>query len=128
MESSPTEVIFAGSLDDPAIDQIRVVLHQDYRPNKVVAWNENDRTSNLILLTKGKFSVDGTPSVYVCQKETCHPPVKSGKALAGILEPPPEIRINIFDYDKQIKDAEKEEQGKFLGVMDQIFKHSGLNK
>jgi len=29
---------------------------------------------------------------------------------------------------KQIKDAETEEQGKFLGVMDQIFKHSGLKK
>ena len=128
MESSPTEVVFTGSLDDPAVDQIRVALHQDYRPNKIVAWNENDRTSNLIPLTKGKSAVDGTPSVYVCQNETCHPPVKSGKALTGILEPPPEIRINIFDYDKQIEEAEKEEQGKFLGVMDQIFKHSGLKK
>ena len=54
--------------------------------------------------------------------------MSSGKALSNLLKPPPEIRLNIFDYDKQIKDAETEEQGKFLGVMDQIFRHSGLKK
>jgi len=46
----------------------------------------------------------------------------------NLLETPPEIRLNIFDYDKKISDSKKEEQGRFLGVMDQIFKYSGLKK
>ncbi|SVD97993.1 uncharacterized protein METZ01_LOCUS450847, partial [marine metagenome] len=53
---------------------------------------------------------------------------QSGKALTNLLELPPEIRLNIFNYEKQIENAQKEEQDKFLGVMDQIFKHSGLKK
>ena len=126
MICSLTEVIFTGNLEDSSFEDMRDSLHQDYRPNKVIAWNKNDQASRLIPITEGKSAIDGVPAVYVCQQETCHPPVNSGKALANLLKPPPEIRLNIFDYDKQIKDAETEEQGKFLGVMDQIFKHSGL--
>ena len=126
MTCSLTEVIFTGNLEDSSFEDMRDSLHQDYRPNKVIAWNKNDQASRLIPITEGKSAIDGAPAVYVCQQEICHPPVNSGKALANLLKPPPEIRLNIFDYDKQIKDAEKEEQGKFLGVMDQIFKHSGL--
>jgi len=126
MICSLTEVIFTGNLEDSSFEDMRDSLHQDYRPNKVIAWNKNDQASRLIPITEGKSAIDGAPAVYVCQQETCHPPVNSGKALANLLKPPPEIRLNIFDYDKQIKDAETEEQGKFLGVMDQIFKHSGL--
>ena len=126
MTCSLTEVIFTGNLEDSSFEDMRDSLHQDYRPNKVIAWNKNDQASRLIPITEGKSAIDGSPSVYVCQEETCHPPVSSGKALSSLLKPPPEIRLNIFDYDKQIKDAETEEQGKFLGVMDQIFKHSGL--
>ena len=128
MTCSLTEVIFTGNLEDSSFEDMRDSLHQDYRPNKVIAWNKNDQASRLIPITEGKSAIDGSPSVYVCQEETCHPPVSSGKALSSLLKPPPEIRLNIFDYDKQIKDAETEEQGKFLGVMDQIFKHSGLKK
>ena len=126
MTCSLTEVIFTGNLEDSSFEDMRDSLHQDYRPNKVIAWNKNDQASRLIPITEGKSAIDGGPSVYVCQQETCHPPVSSGKALSSLLKPPPEIRLNIFDYDKQIKDAETEEQGKFLGVMGQIFKHSGL--
>ena len=128
MACSPTEVVFTGALEDPIFQDMVDALHQDYRPNKIIAWNKNDQASRLIPITKEKPTVDGSSSVYVCQEETCHPPVSSGKALSNLLKPPPEIRLNIFDYDKQIKDAETEEQGKFLGVMDQIFRHSGLKK
>ena len=128
MSCSKTEVVFTGSFDDPVFEDMRDALHQDYRPNKIFAWNENNQDSHLIPLVEGKSTVNGVSSVYVCQEETCHPPVNSGKALARLLKPPPEIRLNIFNYDKQIKDTETEEQGKFLGVMDQIFRHSGLKK
>lgn len=126
MSASLTEAIFAGPSEHQIFEDMRDALHQDYRPNKIIAWNNNEKASKLIPLIKGKSSNEGTPAVYLCQREICHSPVKSGKALVNLLEPPPEIRLNIFNYEKQIEDAEKEEQKKFLGVMDQIFKHSGL--
>jgi len=128
MTSSLTELIFTGSREHQAFLDMRDAMNQDYRPNKIVIWNENEKASKQFPLAKGKSAVDDIPAVYLCQKETCHPPVQTGKALANFLEPPPEIRLNIFDYEKQIENAQKEEQGKFLGVMDQIFKHSGLKK
>lgn len=126
IESSITEVVFSGSRDHPSFEDMQGALHQDYRPNKIVLWNENEKSGNLFPLAEGKSAGDGNPAIYLCQKETCHPPVQTGKALANLLQPPPQIRLNIFDYDKQIRDAGKEEQDKFLGVMDQIFKQSGL--
>jgi uncharacterized protein YyaL (SSP411 family) len=126
MECSPTEVIFTGESEHPAFDDMRDALHQDYRPNKIIAWSQNKKSSSLIPVSSGKLTEDGNPSVYICQQETCHPPVKSGKALINLIKPPPEIRLNIFNYDKLIDDVGKAEQGKFLGVMDQIFKQSGL--
>jgi uncharacterized protein len=126
MASSITEVVFTGALENSALEDMRDALYQDYRPNKAVVWNNNGQASELIPLSRGKSSIEGTSAAYICEQETCHSPVKSGKALSNLLKPPPEIRLNIFNYDKQIKDTEKEEQGKFLGVMDQIFKQSGL--
>ena len=126
--SSLTEVVFAGLKDHQAFEDMRDSLNQDYRPNKIVTWNQSDKATNQLLLAKGKPAIDGMPTAYLCQKETCYPPVQSGKALTNLLEMPPEIRLNIFNYEKQIENAQKEEQGKFLGVMDQIFKHSGLKK
>ncbi|SVC07401.1 uncharacterized protein METZ01_LOCUS260255, partial [marine metagenome] len=48
MACSPTEVVFTGALEDPTFQDMRDALHQDYRPNKVVAWNKNDQASRLI--------------------------------------------------------------------------------
>ena len=126
MECSPTEIIFTGAPKHPSFDDMRDALHQDYRPNKIIAWSQNEKSSSLIPISSGKLAEGENPSVYICQQETCHPPVKSGKALINLIKPPPEIRLNIFNYDKLIDDAGKVEQGKFLGVMDQIFKQSGL--
>ena len=85
MASSLTEVIFAGPRKDPTFEDMRDALHQDYRPNKIIIWNENEKASKQLPLAKGKSVVNGTPAVYLCQKETCHPPVQTGKALANLL-------------------------------------------
>ena len=128
MSAPLMEVIFTGSREYHTFEDMLDALNQDYRPNKVVIWNENDKTAKQFPMARGKYAVGGSPSVYLCQKETCHPPVQTGKALTNLLELPPEIRLNIFNYEKHMESAQKEEQGKFLGVMDQIFKHSGLKK
>ena len=128
MSEPPMEVVFSGPRERLAFEDMNSVLNQDYRPNKVVLFSGNEKKQGKLPLAEGKSVADGEPAVYLCQKQTCHPPVKTGKALMNLLETPPEIRLNIFDYDKKISDSKKEEEGRFLGVMDQIFKHSGLKK
>ena len=121
---SPTEAIFTGPNDTPEFDEIWKVLHTDYRPNKVIIWNENGEST--LPLVEGKTSSE--PSVYLCQKGTCHPPVNTAKALDRLLERPQEIRLNIFDENKKKAQILVDEQSNFLNAMGQIFQQSGITR
>ena len=121
---SPTEVIFAGPKEDAMFDEMWKVLHTDYRPNKVVVWNENGESK--LPLVEGKNSIELT--VYICQKGTCHPPVNTAKALDRLLERPQEIRLNIYDENKKNAQILEQEQNNFMGVMGKIFQQSGITR
>ena len=121
---SPTEVIFAGPKEDAMFDEMWKVLHTDYRPNKVVVWNENGESN--LPLAEGKNSSELT--VYICQKGTCHPPIKTAKALDRLLERPQEIRLNIYDENKKNAQILEQEQNNFMGVMGKIFQQSGITR
>ncbi|PIQ97332.1 MAG: hypothetical protein COV67_04800 [Nitrospinae bacterium CG11_big_fil_rev_8_21_14_0_20_56_8] len=123
----PTEIVLAGPREPTAFQALVEEVFKDYRPNQVVIYNETPETRTLLPLAEGRESIQGKPTVYVCQKGTCHPPVQTAEALSRLLEPLPEIRINIFDEEKHTADLQTREQQSFLGVMDQIFKHSGLD-
>lgn len=122
--SSPTEVVFAGSREDPAFNEMRAAVQEDYRPHKTLLYHENEKTR--LPLAEGRSAVEGKATVYLCQNQTCHPPVHSGPALMNLLEPPQEIRLNIFDEEKHAREIQTREQDKFFNVMGEIFKHSGL--
>ena len=124
--SSHTEVVFAGPKDDPAFQEMRAAVQEDFRPHKILLWNENEKTRKELPLTEERLAVGGKATVYLCQKQTCHPPVHSGQALTNLLEPPQEIRLNIFDLDKHAAEIQAQEQDKFFNAMGEIFKHSGL--
>ena len=121
---SPTEVVFAGPKEGTAFDEMWKVLHTDYRPNKVIVWGENGESN--LPLAEGKNSIE--PTVYVCQKGTCHPPVNSAKALDRLLERPQEIRLNIFDENQKNAQILEQEQNNFMGVMGKIFQQSGITR
>ena len=121
---SPTEVVFAGPKEDAVFDEMWKVLHTDYRPNKVVVWSENGESN--LSLAEGKNSTE--PTVYICQKGTCHPPVSTAKALDRLLERPQEIRLNIYDENKKNAQILEKEQSNFMGVMGKIFQQSGITR
>lgn len=128
LDLPPTEVVFAGPRDHASFDEMLKVLHTDYRPNKVLLWNENETTGDLLPLTQGKVAEKGEPTVYLCQNTTCHAPVQSGQALNKLLERPQEIRLNIFDEDKKNAQILEQEQANFLDVMGNIFQQVGIQK
>ena len=128
LDVAPTEVVFAGPRDHASFDEMLKVLHTDYRPNKVVLWNENETTGDLLPLAKGKSAEKGEPTVYLCQNTTCHAPVQTATALNKLLERPQEIRLNIFDEDKKNAQILEQEQANFMGVMGNIFQQIGVQK
>ena len=114
--------------DSSEFEEMWKVLHSDYRPNKVVIWNENEKTKKLLPLAEGKTSNQGEAAVYLCQKGTCYPPVNNGKAFDRLLDRPHEIRLNIFDEEKKNAQILEQEQNNFMGVMSQIFQQSGIKR
>ena len=124
----PVEVVFAGPRDHSSFDEMWITLHTDYRPNKVTLWNEKESTGDLLPLAEGKTAEKGEPTVYLCQKNTCHAPVQTGKALDKLLDRPQEIRLNIFNQEKKNAQILGQEQTNFLGVMGNIFQQVGIQK
>jgi uncharacterized protein YyaL (SSP411 family) len=123
---SPLEVVLAGPLDQPESEKLQHTVYQDYRPNKVVLWSGEPDVQEKLPLAEGRSAVKGEPTAYVCQKQTCHPPVQSADALDRLLERPPEIRLNLFDRDKKLDEIRQQQEGNFLNVMGDIFKQTGL--
>ncbi len=124
----PVEAVFAGSKAHPSFAEMWKVLHTDYRPDKVVIWNEKKTSGTLLPLAEGKTAEKGAPTVYLCQKNTCHAPVQTGKALDKLLEKPQEIRLNIFNREKKNAKILEQEQANFMGVMGDIFQQTGLTR
>jgi len=124
----PVEVVFAGPRDHSSFDEMWKTLHTDYRPNKVTLWNEKESTGDLLPLAEGKTAEKGEPTVYLCQNNTCHAPVQTGKALDKLLDRPQEIRLNIFNQEKKNAQILGQEQTNFLGVMGNIFQQVGIQK
>jgi len=128
MESSPVEIVLSGPQDDKEYQNMLETLYRDYRPNQTVVVYRGEATAKWIPWAEGRGPVSNQPTAYVCKKGTCHPPVHTAHALYNLLGRPPEIRLNIFNEDKKIKDMQSQEQANFLNAMSDIFKFSGLGK
>ncbi|MEE9259164.1 MAG: thioredoxin domain-containing protein [Nitrospinaceae bacterium] len=126
LSSPPTEVVFAGDKDHPEFEKMFAAAQEDFRPNMILIWGGDEKSKQLFPLAEGKSAIKGEPVVYVCKDETCHPPVTTAQALSKLLGSPPEIRLNIFDEEKKAAEIQTQESSNFLGVMSEIFKHSGL--
>ncbi len=121
----PTEIVFAGPKEDHEFAAMYRALFKDFRPNKILLY-AGDGADEKLPLAEDKRALEGKPTAYLCQKQTCHAPVHTADNLAHLLERPPMIKLNIFDREKHIMDKTQEETANFLNVMDQIFKQSGL--
>ena len=128
MESSPVEIVLSGPEEDKEYQNMLETLYRDYRPNQAVIVYQGEETAKWIPWAEGRGPVSNQATAYVCKEGTCHPPVHTAHALYNLLGRPPEIRLNIFDEDKKIKDMQSQEQANFLNAMSGMFKFSGLGK
>lgn len=56
-------------------------IYKNYLPNKVVVLAENSEDSDFIPLLQERKTIDGKPTVYVCENFTCQKPVTSASEL-----------------------------------------------
>lgn len=128
LESPPVEIVLSGPEDDKEYQKMLETVYRDYRPNQLAVVYQGEGMAQEIPWTEGRGPVSNQPTAYVCKGGTCHPPVHTAHALYNLLGRPPEIRLNIFDEDKKIKDMQSQEQSNFLNAMSGMFQFSGLRR
>lgn len=77
------EIVIIGPRTDPRTEALFARVHQEYRPNKVVAWAEaraSAKAQRLPLLERRDL-VDGKPAAYVCRDYVCRKPVTEPEEL-----------------------------------------------
>src|SRR5262245_1524284 len=85
--SGPKEIVIVGPRGNPLTEAMVVTVHQRYIPNRVLLAIEDTRPDGVmeLPLAKGKASLDGRPTAYVCHRQTCSQPVTEPRQLEAIL-------------------------------------------
>jgi uncharacterized protein YyaL (SSP411 family) len=76
------EVALAGA----ELDELKAVIHEDYRPHLVLAGGPGDGHSSVPLLAQ-RTPLDGAATAYVCEGFACLRPVSDPDALRDLLAP-----------------------------------------
>jgi hypothetical protein len=85
--TTPQEIVIVGARGNTMTESFLSVVHQRYLPNRSVVVVEPTRRAgeSEVALAVGKVSVDGQPTAYVCQHQTCSPPVTDSHQLDLLL-------------------------------------------
>ncbi|MEO5956458.1 MAG: thioredoxin domain-containing protein [Nitrospiraceae bacterium] len=84
--TTPQEIIIVGTRGEAMTESLLATVHRRYLPNHAVLVVEAARAGESDLpLAAGKTSVSGQPTAYVCQRQTCSPPVTESQQLDLLL-------------------------------------------
>jgi uncharacterized protein YyaL (SSP411 family) len=85
--SRPQEIVVVGARGNPLTEAMVTTGYQRYIPNRallVVEESAHGGESELAL-AKGKTSLNGRPTAYVCRRQTCSQPVTEPRQLEALL-------------------------------------------
>lgn len=82
MLGQPRELALAGPL--PALQGMRAVVNEQYRPNLVVAAGSGEDALAVPLLA-GRSMLNGLPTAYLCERFSCQAPVVDAAELRQLL-------------------------------------------
>ncbi|RPH81174.1 MAG: hypothetical protein EHM80_03225 [Nitrospiraceae bacterium] len=85
--TTPQEIVVIGTRGDAMTESLLSTVHRRYLPNRTVQVVEASRRAGEsdLALAVGKTSVNGKPTAYVCQRQTCSPPVTEHHQLDLVL-------------------------------------------
>ncbi len=80
------EVVVMGPQEDDGTRRLLETVHEDYRPNKVLAGGDGLEAGPRIPLLEGRGLIDGRATAYVCQNYACQLPVTAPADLQEQLD------------------------------------------
>ncbi|MFN8626786.1 MAG: thioredoxin domain-containing protein [Candidatus Binatia bacterium] len=82
----PREIVLVGDRDAAATTTLLRRLRQVFVPNRTLTVVDPARADTLPGLLRGKTSIDGRPTVYVCHGRTCSAPVTTWAEVRPLLD------------------------------------------
>jgi uncharacterized protein YyaL (SSP411 family) len=85
--TTPQEIVVVGNRGDARTEALLSTVHRRYLPNRAVLVVEASRRAGEsdLPFAAGKTNVNGQPTAYVCQRQTCLPPVTESHQLDLLL-------------------------------------------
>ncbi|HSB45574.1 MAG TPA: thioredoxin domain-containing protein [Nitrospira sp.] len=85
--SGPKEIVVVGARGNALTEAMVATVYQRYVPNRALLTVDDPRPVGEVELplTLGKTSVNGRPTAYVCQHQTCSQPVTEPRQLEAML-------------------------------------------
>jgi len=86
--NSPTLIVIAGDDVEDASEFV-LEINQHFLPDKVIAFagsrDDDEVDPCLVPLTRGKVAIQGKPTVYICDNNTCRAQVMELEDLRQVL-------------------------------------------
>jgi uncharacterized protein YyaL (SSP411 family) len=85
--TTPQEIVVVGTRGEAMTESLLSTVHRRYLPNRAVLVVEASRHvgESDLAFAAGKTSVNGQPTAYVCQRQTCSSPVTESHQLDLLL-------------------------------------------
>jgi uncharacterized protein YyaL (SSP411 family) len=85
--TTPQEIVVVGTRGDMRTEGLLSTIHRRYLPNRAVLVVEASRRAGEcdVPFAAGKTTVNGQPTAYVCQRQTCSSPVTESHQLDLLL-------------------------------------------
>jgi uncharacterized protein YyaL (SSP411 family) len=85
--ATPQEIVVVGTRGDAKTEALLSTVHRRYLPNRTILVVEAGRGVGEpdLPLAEGKTSINGQPTAYVCQRQTCSSPVTDTRQLELLL-------------------------------------------
>ncbi len=80
----PKEIVIVGNIGSTEMENLVAKIHSRYIPNKIMVVVDMDNPLPLDLV-KGKIPVDGKPTVYICQNNTCSLPLTDWEIIEKFM-------------------------------------------
>ena len=86
--SDPDELFVIGRRNDPDAAILLGVIHSQYLPRKVLVGCQPGGPATPLTekLARGRGSLAGRPTVYLCRRRNCHPPTSDPSQLRRLLQ------------------------------------------
>ena len=86
--SGPRGLVICGERGDPETESLLEVARREFHPSLVTAFVSEElleTAASVLPLTRGRGSIEGRPTAYVCINQTCRLPVEKVDDLKAQL-------------------------------------------